>query len=482
MLTHFGKTVQRFTRHTQSLGRCFTMQTPQLRRFTVAPTTNTKFPPHLLNLPPTKVTTLPNKLRVASEEIHGETATIGVFVDAGSIYEDDSNNGVAHYLEHMAFKGTAKRTREALEIEVENMGGQLNAYTSREHTVFYAKVFKNDVPKAVDILADILQNSTYDKKHIEAERSTILREMEEVGKQMNEVVFDHLHAAAYQGTPLARTILGPEENIKKITRDDLINYVKTHYQAPRIVVAGAGAFKHEQLVELATKAFSGLPTSNSVPKTFPTSYTGSQILIRDDTVDTVHMTLAVEAVGWSHPDQYTFQIMQQLLGSWDRSIGGGKNLSSRLCEIFATEELAHSLSSFNTCYNDSSLFGVYITAGKERIDDAVYETFNELNRIGKFVTPSEVERAKNKLKASILMQMDGTTAVAEDIGRQLLTHGRRLSPAEIFARIDDISVKDVMRVASQYCEDVSPAVVAIGPLEHMPDYNQIRGWTYWNRW
>jgi len=356
-------------------------------------------------------------------------------------------------------------------------------HTLPENTLFfYAKVFKNDVPKAVDILADILQNSTYDKKHIDAERSTILREMEEVGKQMNEVVFDHLHAAAYQGTPLARTILGPEENIKKITRDDLINYVKTHYQAPRIVVAGAGAFKHEQLVELATKAFSGLPTSNSVPKTFPTSYTGSQILIRDDTVDTVHMTLAVEAVGWSHPDQYTFQIMQQLLGSWDRSIGGGKNLSSRLCEIFATEELAHSLSSFNTCYNDSSLFGVYITAGKERIDDAVYETFNELNRIGKFVTPSEVERAKNKLKASILMQMDGTTAVAEDIGRQLLTHGRRLSPAEIFARIDDISVKDVMRVASQYCEDVSPAVVAIGPLEHMPDYNQIRGWTYWNRW
>jgi processing peptidase subunit beta len=230
------------------------------------------------------------------------------------------------------------------------MGGQLNAYTSREHTVFYARVFKDDVPKAIDILADVIQNSIYDPKHIEAEKSTILREMEEVGKQYNEVIFDHLHAAAYQGTPLARTILGPESNIKTITRDDLLSFVKSCYQGPRIVLAGAGALKHEQLVELANKSFITLPTGNLSPKKYPTAFTGSEILIRDDTMDTVHLALAVEAVGWSHPDYFTFMVLQQLIGNWDRSVGGGKNLSSKLCETFAVEELAYSLNSFFTSY------------------------------------------------------------------------------------------------------------------------------------
>jgi len=415
-----------------------------------------------------------------------------VFIDAGSAFENDKNNGVAHFLEHMAFKGTQNRTRQALEVEIENIGGTLNAYTSREQTVYYAKVLKRDVPKAVDILSDILLRSNLDPAHIEAERHTILREMEEVNKDTQEVIFDYLHAAAYQGTPLARTILGPPENIKTLKRDDLVKYIQSHYTAPRMVLAGAGAVNHDQLVELGNKAFGSLPSTSPSASSFgaastleraPSKFTGSLISERDDTLGLAHIALAIEGVGWSHPDYFTFMVFQTIVGSWDKTIGGGKNLSSRLAEVMATEHLADSVTTFNTCYHDTGLFGTYlVTPGGEHMEDAIYEVFNEYNRVGKNITAEEVERAKNKLKASILMQLDGTTAVAEDIGRQILTNGRRLTPAETFARIDAIKVSDVMRVAKEHCEDVDPAVAAIGTTEELPDYNQIRGWTYWSRW
>merc|ERR1711990_986329 len=192
----------------------------------------------------TEVSTLSNGLRVASENTGGETATVGVWIDAGSSFETDADNGSAHFLEHMAFKGTTKRSQAELEKEIENIGGHLNAYTSREQTVYYAKVFEKDVPQAVDILSDILQNSQLDKGAIERERGVIMREMEEVMSNKEEVIFDELHATAYQGNSLGRTILGPEANIMSIQQDDLQKYIQTHYTAPRMVVAGAGAIQH----------------------------------------------------------------------------------------------------------------------------------------------------------------------------------------------------------------------------------------------
>jgi processing peptidase subunit beta len=250
-----------------------------------------------------------------------------------------------------------------------------------------------------------------------------------------------------------------------------------------MALVGAGAVNHEQLVELGHKAFGSLPAQfDQIAREKP-SFTGSMITERDDTMGVAHVALAVEGVGWSHPDYYAFLVLQTMVGSWDRSVGGGKNLSSRLCEKVATENLVHSLTTFNTSYSQTGLFGSYLVApGGERLEDAVYEVFNEYNRIGKNVSKDEVERAKNKLKASILMNLDGTTAVAEDIGRQILTYGRRLTPAEIFTRIDAVSQDDIRRIVKDHCEDVCPAVAGIGATEELPDYNQIRGWTYWMRW
>ena len=187
----------------------------------------------------------------------------------------------------MAFKGTKTRTQKQLEVEIENMGGHLNAYTSREQTVYYAKVFKSDVPKAMEILSDILQNSQLDEAAITRERDVILREAEEVGKQYEEVILDHLHETAFMGTGLGRTILGPEENIKSLAKADLQSYISTHYTADRFVIAGAGAVDHKQLVDLTEKYFGKLPTtpSGAVATTFdPAVFTGSDKRIRFDSM------------------------------------------------------------------------------------------------------------------------------------------------------------------------------------------------------
>jgi processing peptidase subunit beta len=224
----------------------------------------------LESFPVTSTTKLTNGLRVASEPCPGETATVGVWVDTGSRYETEENNGVAHFLEHMFFKGTTNRSQYDLEVEIENMGGHLNAYTSREQTVFYAKVHKNDVPKAMEILSDILLNSKFEQELIEREKDTILREMQEVESQVEEVVFDRLHETAYRGSALGRTILGPVENIKNMDRKTIKDYVDTHYTAPRMVVAGAGAIDHEELVKLSEKHFGSV--SDAQAPVSPTAF------------------------------------------------------------------------------------------------------------------------------------------------------------------------------------------------------------------
>merc|ERR1711962_921716 len=297
-----------------------------------------------LNLPPTDVSVLDNGMRVATEDSGVPTATVGLWIDTGSRYETAANNGVAHFLEHMAFKGTAKRSQTQLELEVENMGAHLNAYTSREQTVFYAKCLSNDLPQAVEVLADILQNSKLGEQEIERERGVILREMQEVEMNLQEVVFDHLHAVAYQGTPLGRTILGPTGNIKSISRDDLVHYINTHYKGPRMVLAGAGGVSHTDLCAMAEKHFAKIGTDcpAEIPIDQHCRYTGSDVRVRDDSMPLAHVAIAVEGCGWTNPDNIPLMVANTLIGNWDRSMGGGANNSSRLAQYCSELELAHS--------------------------------------------------------------------------------------------------------------------------------------------
>lgn len=425
----------------------------------------------------TEVSTLPNGLTVATEsQPHAETATVGVWIDAGSRAETEKTNGVAHFLEHMAFKGTNRRSQHGLELEVENIGAHLNAYTSREQTVYYAKSFKKDVPLAVDIISDILQNSKLEASAVERERDVILREQQEVDKQLEEVVFDHLHSVAFQGTfgnsfivpnsklfssgqALGRTILGPKKNILSIRRDDLASYIKTNYTADRMVLVGTGGVSHSELVQLADKHFSKLPVSpNPIPLgrlSHPqTTFVGSEVRIRDDDMPTANIAIAVEGVGWSSPDYFPMMVMQSIVGNWDRSLGLSSLTSSRLSHIVSSNNLANSFMSFSTSYSDTGLWGIYLVSENlMNLDDLAHFTLKEWTRMSIAPTSVETERAKSQLKAALLLGLDGTTPLAEDIGRQLVTTGRRFTPQQIEAAVDTVTVDDIKRVAQKYLWD-----------------------------
>ena len=351
--------------------------------------------------------------------------------------------------------------------------------------MYYAKVFKKDVDRAVEILSDILLNSKIDESAIDRERDVILREMTEVNKQQEELVLDHLHSTAFQGTGLGRTILGPEENVRSLQRTDLVDYINTHYTAPRTVIVGAGAIDHDQLCNLAGEHFGSLP---SVPKGSlevamdPAVFTGSDIRVKFDSDNTAHIALAFEGASWTSEYAFPLMLLQTMLGSYDRASGLGKNVASKMCQEVAEHELAHSISTFNTCYKDTGLFGVYAVAPDNKLDDLMWYVMGNLVRMVHKPSEEELERAKTILKATMLMGLDGYSNVAEDIGRQLLTYGRRLTPAEIFSRIDAITTADIKATAAKFINDQDHALAAVGGIHELPDYNWIRRHSYYLRY
>jgi len=436
----------------------------------------------MLNLPATRVSVLGNGMKVASEDSGEQTATVGLWIDAGSRHENERNNGVAHFFEHMAFKGTNKRSQTDLELEIENMGAHLNAYTSREQTVFYAKCLSRDVPKAVEIISDIVQNSKLEDSQIERERGVILREMQEVEGNMQEVVFDHLHATAFMGTPLGQTILGPTKNIQSISRQDLVDYISTHYTAPRMVLAGAGGVTHDELAQLAEKHFSGLQTGDTGAK-LPDycRYTGAEVRVRDDDMPLAHVAFAVQGCGWSNPDNIPLMVANTLLGSWDRAAPGGAQTGLNLARACATGGLAHSFQSFNTCYNDTGLWGMYFVGDRMNLDEMRWQITEEWMRLCENVTDFEVNRAKNQLRTNMLLNLDGTTAVCEDIGRQMLCYGRRIPFSELDARIEAVDASVLKHVLAKYIFDACPVQAGVGPIEAMTDYDVLKKGLTWLR-
>lgn len=402
--------------------------------------------------------------------------SMDVFYIFCSRYETEYNNGVAHFLEHMAFKGTSTRTQTGLELEVENMGAHLNACTSREQTIFQAKCLTKDVKRAIDILSDIIQNSRYGTSEIEVERGVILREMQEIEMNLQELVFDHLHAAAFQNTTLGRTILGPIQNIKSISRKDLVDFKTNHYVASKMVLAGAGGVDHDHLVQLAEEYFGSLKSHGADGADFlePCLFTGSESRLGDETMPLVHAALAVEGCGWSNPESIPLLIANILIGNWDRSHGSGGNIYSKLAHNAGAKNLCHNFLSFNTCYKDTGLWGIYLVSDGKTLNDMILSVQEEWDRLCTSVTEDEVTRAKNLLLTNSLLLLDGSTPIFEDIGRQMLNYGRRIPLTEMEARIEMINADVVREVCSNYLKKKPLTIAAIGPIEKMMDYSTLQ--------
>jgi processing peptidase subunit beta len=286
-----------------------------------------------------------------------------------------------------------------------------------------------------------------------------------------EVVFDLLHETAYPDSGLGRTILGPVENIKSISRANLESYIKTHYTGPRIVVAGAGAVEHGALSALADAAFGSLPAARLAPAPPPPAFVGSQLTLRNDDLGLAYLAIGFETGGWTHPHAFPLMVLQTLLGSWERTMGAGPNTASALCRLVGSKNLAHSMSCFNTTYTDTGLFGVYAVTDPTNVWELSSEILYEMVRLCHQVSDEEVARAKTQLKTHLLGGLDGTTAIFEDIGRQVLTYGRRMTPAEVVARVDAVDASAVAAAARAYIDDKEVVTAGAGFCYEMPDAN-----------
>uniref|UniRef100_A0A2M3YZW5 Putative mitochondrial-processing peptidase subunit beta n=1 Tax=Anopheles braziliensis TaxID=58242 RepID=A0A2M3YZW5_9DIPT len=438
----------------------------------------------LSNEPATEVTTLDSGLRVASETLPTQQATVGLYINAGSRYEDKHNNGTANFFEQVAFKGTTKRSQSALEQEVENLGARLDATTGREETVFQARCLSKDVPKVIELLADIVQNPKLDDADVKRAREVLLSEIEQVeAGNLRNVVFDHLHSTAFQGTSLANTVWGPSSNIRSIKRDDLRGYVDSHFKAPRMVLAVAGDVRQAELEKLAEQHLGKVESTfdGKAPTLSAVRFTGSEVRVRDDSIPLAHVAVAVEACGVSDADALPLSIASTLIGSWDRSHGGGVNSASKLAVACATDKLSHNFESFNLTYRDTGLWGIYFECDPLMCEDMLFNVQNEWMRLCTMVTDGEVERAKRQLKTRLLAGLEGPQTICEDIGRQVLRQGRREPLHELERRIENVTAANVRQVAMKYIFDRCPAVASVGPVENLPDYMRIRSSMSWVR-
>lgn len=441
-------------------------------------------------VPTFKTSVLSNGLTVASEVMPGtKTATVGVWINAGSRADNTESSGTAHFLEHLAFKGTQQRTQLNLELEIENLGSQINAYTSRENTVYYTKCLDKDISQNIDILSDLLTKSKLEERAIENERHVILQESDEVDKMYDEVVFDHLHAVAFKNQDLGRTILGPRELIKTINRNDLVNYITKNYKGDRMALIGVGSIDHNELVKMAEKFFGHIKQSavpfNQHVDDLPIFH-GDEIRIQDDALPVTHVALAVEGVSWSAPDFFTASVANGIIGTWDRSVGIGSNSPSPLAVTAAMGgpnqgPIANSYMAYTTSYADTGLMGVYFTADRDAnlklFVDAVLKEWARLKSGN--ITEDEVERSKAQLKASLVLALDDSTAIAEDIGRQLVNTGFRLSPEEVFERVESITKQDIVDWANYRLKDKPIALSAVGNVKTLPSHEDITKGMSW---
>ncbi len=402
-----------------------------------------------------EVTKLENGLTVVTDSMpHLETTSVGVWVNTGARHEAKPEHGVSHMLEHMAFKGTERRSALAIAEEIETVGGYLNAHTTHEATAYYARVLKQDLPLAVDILADILQHSVFDPQEVERERGVIISEIGQAHDTPDDMVFDHLLEAAYPDQPLGRSILGTIDTVSGFGRDALQGYMSQRYLAPGMVLAGAGGIDHGALVALARERFGALPSrgTNGVE---PARFAGGERRIERD-LEQAHLALAFEGPTYSDPDYYTAQVFSGVLG-------GG--MSSRLFqEVREKRGLCYSTFAFSWSFADTGVFGVYAGTSPDDVAELLPVLSGEIGRLGEDASEDEVARARAQIKAGLMMGLESSSSRAEQIARQFTVHGRVLPIGELIERVEAVDATAVRRYADRLLGGRQLALSAIGPL------------------
>src|SRR6266700_1048445 len=407
--------------------------------------------------------TLANGLRIVTDRIDTvDTASLGLWVDVGTRHEAPEVNGAAHFLEHMAFKGTERRSARAIAEEIEAVGGHLNAYTSRESTAYYAKVLKEDLPLALDILADILLHSSFDPTELERERTVILQEIGQANDTPDDIIFDYFQERAFPDQAMGRPVLGSPEIIRKLSREAVMGYLRDHYGAARMVLSAAGNLEHARVGDLAQKLLADMPAERAVTSE-PAQYVGGDRRQQRE-LEQLHLVIGFPGLPLGDPDYYAASVLST-------AFGGG--MSSRLFqEVREKRGLVYTIHSFAHSFRDGGIFGIYSCTGEGEAGELVPVLCDETMRLAEGLTDIELARAKAQMKAGLLMSLESTSARCEQLAQHLLVYGELLDVADIVARIEAVDNEAVMRVARRVTA-TRPTFAALGQVGHIEHFDRI---------
>ena len=409
-----------------------------------------------------QVTTLKNGLRVISDHMDTvETVSLGAWVDVGTRDEAADINGISHVLEHMAFKGTKRRSAYQIAETIEAVGGHLNAYTSRENTAYYAKVLREDAGLAIDIISDILQHSTMEPEELAREQTVIVQEIHQAHDTPDDIIFDHFQETAYPDQAMGRPVLGTADLVHAMNRETLLGYMGDHYSPSKMIISAAGNIDHGELVKMAEASFNALPKGQESTRE-DASYKGG-IFREDRSLEQVHLVLGFDGVAYADPDFYAASVLSTLFG-------GG--MSSRLFqEIREKRGLVYSIYSFMSCYTDGGMFGIYAGTGAEEAPLLIPLIKEEMEKVITDVSDDEIDRARAQLKASILMSLESTSTRCEQLARQLSLFGRPISTEETVEKIEAVDISAIRHVATRLFS--GPATqAAIGPKTDIGTFAQ----------
>ena len=401
-----------------------------------------------------EVTRLGSGLSVVTDRMpHLQSATLGIWVGAGSRNEKTDEHGISHLLEHMAFKGTRRRSARQIAEEIEAVGGDLNAATSVESTAYYARVLKADVPLALDVLSDILSEPTFDPEELRREQNVVVQEIGAVEDAPDDLVFERLHETAFPEQPVGRSILGTPETVRSFNSARLRGYLERNYRAPGMLVAAAGAIEHKRIVAEAEKRFASF-IGPSAPVPAPAQF-GGGIRVETRDLEQVHIALALQGLAVRDEQLYSLQVFTNVLG-------GG--MSSRLFqEAREKRGLCYAIHAFHMPYSDTGLFALYAGTDEADASELMRVVIDQLAIATETLNDTEVARAKAQMKAGLLMALESSEARLGQIARQMLAYGRPIPLDEIVAKVDAVTVTSARAAGRALIGRGRPAIAALGP-------------------
>ena len=413
-----------------------------------------------------EMTTLPSGLRVITDHVPTvDSVALGIWADVGTRHEDLAHNGVAHMVEHMMFKGTPTRTAPQIAEQIEDVGGHMNAYTSREITAYHVHLLKEDAPLAMDVLSDMIQHPIMPDEEIKRERQVILQEIGMTNDTPDDLVFDEYQQTAYPEQALGAPILGRFDVVSSIKRDVMMDYVQRYYTPKRLVISAAGNIKHNDFVAMATEKFSDLPQDSHQKKVTTADYHGGEHRTEKE-LEQSHIILGFQGLSRLEDDYYAAVMLSTIMG-------GG--MSSRLFqEIREKRGLVYSIFSFHSPFQDDGIFGVYAGTGPEHLPELMPVLCDEILGIAGNITDSELNRAKSQIKASMLMGCESMNRRANQQAKHLIHHNEIINMQDNIARIDALQIADIARVGKRIFAS-KPTMAGLGPLEKLERLDVIKG-------